>query len=125
MKTTIFTVALLGAAALATSGCAVRSAEFYRDDVQKLLESKSDDIKSCYDSALASGDTVSGAVQVKFRVAEDSGAIENPSVVGEAPAPLQECVTKSLDGLKLTPADSNPGEGTFTWEFTIGAEKKS
>lgn len=121
----IVTALLLTAAATAVSGCGLRSAEFYRDDVQKVLESKSGDIKSCYDKALEGNKTLSGDVSVKFNVAEESGIISNATVVGDSDAALQECVTSNIDGLKLDPPDVNPGMGTFTWSFSVGAPAKS
>lgn len=124
MKTTIIPITLLALAAVGSTGCAVRTAEFYRDDVQKVLESKTSDIKTCYDAALVADKKIAGTVQVRFMVAEETGAIKDPKVQGEAPQPLQECVTKSLEGLVLTPPDNNPGDGTFTWEFSVGEPKK-
>jgi hypothetical protein len=122
MKTTLLLA--LSIAALG-SGCGLRSAEYYRDDVQKVLESKTPDIKSCYDRALAGDKTAAGPVTVRFSVAEDTGAIQNPTVVGDANPKLQECVTTNLEGLALNPPDVNPGDGTFTWEFTVGSPAKS
>lgn len=122
MKTIVAT-ALLAVAAL-SSGCGLRSSEFYRDDVQKLLESKSGDIKACYDKGLEGDKKLAGPVTVRFTVAEDTGKITNPAVQGEANPALQECVVRNIEGLELQPPDVNPGDGTFTWEFSVGEPKK-
>lgn len=122
---TILSAALLTIAAFGTTGCGLRSSEFYRDDVQKLLESKSGDIKGCYDNALKGDKKLAGPVTVRFTVAEDTGMISNPVVQGDANAALQECVVKNIDGLTLQPPDVNPGDGTYTWEFSVGAPAKS
>jgi hypothetical protein len=117
MKTTTL---ILAVAAVAASGCGLRSAEYYRDDVQKVLESKTGDIKSCYDNALKGDKTLSGAVTVRFTVAEDTGKITNPQVQGDSNPALQGCVVQNIEGLELQPPDVNPGDGTFTWDFTVG-----
>jgi len=120
---TIVSAALLAVAAL-SSGCGLRSSEFYRDDVQKLLESKSGDVKSCYDKGLEGDKKLAGPVTVRFTVAADTGKIANPAVQGEANPALQECVVRNIEGLELQPPDVNPGDGTFTWEFSVGEAKK-
>ena len=122
---TIISAAVLAIAAVGTTGCGLRSAEFYRDDVQKLLESKTGDISACYTGALKGDKKLAGPVTVRFTVAEDTGKITNPAVQGDANAALQDCVVKNIDGLELQPPDVNPGDGTFTWEFTVGAPAKS
>ena len=120
----IAAASLLAVAALTTC-CGLRSAEYYRDDVQKVLESKTGDIKTCYDRALEGDKKLAGPVTVRFTVAEDTGKIQNPVVQGEANPALQECVVRNIEGLELQPPDVNPGDGTFTWEFSVGEPKKS
>jgi len=46
--------ALIGFALAAITGCsvAVRDADHYRDDVNKVLETKNADVKACYDGLL-------------------------------------------------------------------------
>lgn len=121
----IVAASLLAVAALSTSACGLRSAEYYRDDVQKVLESKTGDIKSCYDRALEGDKSLAGPVTVRFTVAEDTGKIQNPVVQGEANPALQECVVRNIEGLELQPPDVNPGDGTFTWEFSAGEPRKA
>ena len=62
---------------------------------------------------------------MRFTVVEDTGKISNAAVQGDANPALQDCVVKNIDGLELQPPDVNPGDGTFTWEFSIGAPAKS
>ncbi len=127
MKTII--AASLATAALGlsigTTGCGLRSAEYYRDDVQKVLESKTGEVKGCYDRALAGDKKLAGPVTVRFTVAEDTGKIQNPVVQGDANPALQECVVRNIEGLELQPPDVNPGDGTFTWEFSVGEPQKA
>jgi hypothetical protein len=121
---TIIAASLVAASALVATGCGLRSAEYYRDDVQKVLESKSADVKNCYDKALEGDKKLAGPVTVRFTVAEDTGKIQNPVVQGDANPALQECVVRNIEGLELQPPDVNPGDGTFTWEFSVGDPKK-
>ena len=104
------------------AGCsfAARSPEMYRDDTKAVLDTKSNDIRACYDGVLATQPGVQGRVTVKFDVDVESGKIVNVAVdkAGTtAPAPLADCVTKSLTGLGIAPPDKMKGEATFTWEF--------
>ena len=117
---TIIPALLLAVAAVGTTGCGLRSSAFYRDDVQKLLESKTGDITACYNQALAGDKSAQGEMTVRFEVAEDSGLIQNAVVQGESNPALQSCVTTNIEGLALQPPDVNPGDGTFTWQFTVG-----
>ena len=106
----------------AATGCEfhARSPEDYRSDTRALLETRSEQIQRCYDDVLAKNPNASGTVVVSFTVMEDSGTIANPRVAPEstAPAPLGECIVKSVDGLALRPPDQRKGEATFVWEFT-------
>jgi hypothetical protein len=114
-----FGLALILAVSGGSLGCHARSAEDYRRDTRALLETRSERIRSCYDSALAADENATGTVVVRFTVAEDTGTITSPSVLPEstAPAPLGECVVQSLEGLALDPADARKGDATFVWEF--------
>jgi hypothetical protein len=120
MKTTIL---LAGAVLLSfATGCgaAARSPDMYRDDTKAVLEKKNDDIRACYDAVLKATPDAGGKVTVKFAVETDTGKISNVSVDAAnttAPEPVTSCVTKTIDGLALTPADVNKGEGTWTYEF--------
>jgi hypothetical protein len=116
--------ALIGFA-LAAVGCsgAIRTAEPYRDDVAKVLESKNADVKACYDGVLKNDKTKSGQVTVKFTVEMKTGAFKD--IKTDGPAELGACVSSALSGLVLTPGDANNGDATFVYEFTVGEPAKS
>jgi hypothetical protein len=107
------------AAAAACSGTA-RGLEAYRADTSKLLETRSAQLKSCYDDALRADDKLAGSVTVEFVVEKHTGAIARPTVDparSSAPPVLGQCVVKAVDGLVLAPPDRNEGRATFTYEF--------
>jgi hypothetical protein len=69
---------------------------------------------------LASTPGVGGKVTVTFDVETEGGKIVNVVVDKAnttAPAPVAECVTKSLAGLGLNPPDKRLGQATFVYEF--------
>jgi len=108
------------------TGCsfAARSPDMYRDDTQALLETKSPQIKACYDEALKSTKDLQGRVTVKMLVEHDTGAVTNVAAdpAGTtAPETLTKCVVDSLQGLVLNPPDKRDGDATFVYEFTLGA----
>jgi len=121
--------ALLPFAALSilfTTGCsfAVRSPDMYRDDTSKVLATKNEEIKACYDGAVKAHPGAAGKVTVKFSVEVKTGkfvdiAVDKANTT--APDPIGECVTKAITGLALAPADQNKGEATFAYEFTAPA----
>ena len=105
-------------------GCGTaRAPEVYRDDTKAVLDSKSADIKTCYDGILKSNGTAQGKVTVKFAVETEAGKFQN-IVVDKAnttaPPELADCVTKAITGLGIAPPDKHDGDATFVWEFTIG-----
>ena len=107
------------------AGCSfhARSPDEYRDATQALLESKSADIKTCYDEALKGKNDLAGTVTVHFTVEAETGALSNVSADAaktQAPEVLTQCVVKALEGLKLDPPDANPGDGTFEYHFVVG-----
>jgi len=113
---------LLIAVVASVSGCgfAARSPDMYRDDTKAVLETKSNDIRACYDGVLASTPGVGGKVTVKFNVENEQGKITAVTVDKAnttAPDAVADCVTKSIAGLGLTPPDARVGQATFTWEF--------
>lgn len=121
MKKSLISLALVSLAAL-SAGCsfAARSPEMYADDTQRLLESKSADIKQCYDAALKSEQKLAGRVTVTFTVKPETGDLTDIKVDSAnttAPEVLQGCVTTALQGLQLTPPDAQDGLATFSWEF--------
>ena len=121
MKKTSISLALVAVAALA-AGCsfAARSPEDYAKETQKILESKSGDIKKCYDAALKTNQKLSGKVTVKFTVTAETGELTSVAVDPAnttAAEPLPGCVTTALAGLKLAPPDARDGLATYAWDF--------
>lgn len=112
------------AVVFALGGCQfhARGPEKYRQDTRSLLQTRSAEIQSCYETALKGDTNAGGTVVVHFTVAPDSGAIGAATVLPEstAPAALGECVVRALDGLALQPPDERQGDATFAWEFHRG-----
>ena len=107
------------------AGCSfhARSPDEYRDATQALLDTKSADIKTCYDTALKGKTDLAGTVTVHFTVEPETGKLGNISADAaktQAPEVLTQCVVKSLDGLALNPPDANLGDGTFEYQFVVG-----
>lgn len=111
----------LGCVSLSACSFAARSPDMYERDTSAVLATRNAQIKQCYDQQLASGDErPSGAVVVHMQVKSDTGAIQNAKIDPErstAPAPVQQCVMSSLDGLSLDPPDEQDAEATYTWNF--------
>ena len=117
---------LIAATSALVAGCsfAARSPEMYRDDTKAVLDTKSNDIRACYDGVLKATPGVGGKVTVKFEVETEQGKIVNVAVDKPnttAPDPVAECVTKSITGLGISPPDKRVGQATFTWEFSAPA----
>jgi hypothetical protein len=113
----------IAATAAFVSGCsfAARSPEMYRDDTKAVLDTKSNDIRACYDGVLKATPGVAGKVTVKFEVETEQGKIVNVAVDKPnttAPDAVAECVTKSINGLGITPPDKRVGQATFVWDFS-------
>jgi len=118
-------LALLALAVTAV-GCSVaaRDPNMYAQDTQKVLESRSGAIKTCYDELLKTDKNISGNVTVKFMVKTETGDLTDIKVdpAGTtAPEALSQCVVTSLQGLKLNPPDAQEGLATFSWSFQAGA----
>jgi hypothetical protein len=122
MKTTATICLLLGAMAL--SGCNAqfhaRSAEDYRKVTRQLLETRSEQIKKCYQDLQATDPKAKGTVVVHFNVFPDTGEVKNAQVLPESTAPpaLGQCVVNAINGLVLDPPDNRLGDATFTYEFS-------
>lgn len=119
MKTTLLTMA----AVLSTAaGCsfAARSPEMYRDDTAKVIATKQNEMRACYDGVLKGSPGVGGRVTVKFEVDTEGGKIRKVAVdkaASTAPDAVGECVTKNLEGLAIAPPDQRVGQATFVFEF--------
>src|ERR1041384_8385077 len=101
MKTICLSLFVLTAG---VAGCsfAARSPDMYRDDTAALLETRSPQIKSCYDQALTTTPDLQGRVTVRFTVEPDTGnlsKIESDPAGTTAPESLSKCVVDSLQGL--------------------------
>lgn len=123
---TILTLASL--AMLTAVGCAYRSPEMWRDDTNKVLEAKNNDIRACYDGVLKTSPGVGGKVTVKFEVETEGGKIQNVQVDkanSTAPDALGDCVKKNIEGLVIAPPDRRVGEGTYVYDFSVPAAPKS
>lgn len=121
MTMTFAALALLGTFAV---GCAYRSAEMWRDDTNKVLEPKNNDIRACYDGVLKTTPTAAGKVTVTFEVETDGGKIQNVVVdkAGTtAPPEVGECVKKNIEGLVISPPDRRVGQATYVFEFSVPA----
>ena len=116
---------LLGIA-LCASGCSfqARDAETYRQVTRELVETRSADVKACYDADLKANPQATGTVIVRFTVKKETGQVMNATmdeVASSAPASLGQCIVTALNGLVLDPPDARDGDATFQWEFKIGA----
>ena len=121
---------LVAATSVLAAGCsfAARSPEMYRDDTKAVLETKNNDIRACYDGVLKGTPNAAGKVTVKFNVETEAGkftniAVDKPNTT--APAEVADCVTKSINGLGVSPPDKREGEATFVWEFAPTPAPKS
>lgn len=114
----------------ATWGCSfhARSPEDYQKETAKLLASKSDDLKACYDDVLSTSPKHAGIVAIDFTVEAKTGAIIDPKVNEKkttSPSKrLANCVIASMEGLKLDPPDQRTGVATFEYEFTPNKRKQ-
>lgn len=116
----------LFAATAGVTGCsfAARSPDMYRDDTAALLETRSAQIKTCYDELLKGTPDLQGRVTVRFVVEPDTGNLTNVAsdpAGTTAPEPLTKCVVDSLSGLVLAPPDQRQGNAAFVYDFTVGA----
>ena len=116
MKTTLL-ISVSLVASLGAAGCsfAARSPEMYRDDMKAVLDTKSNDMRACYDGVLKDTPTAAGKVTVNYEVEAEQGKVINVVVNKSqttAPDPLVECVTKSLTGLVIAPPDKRQGQAT-------------
>ncbi len=79
-----------------TSACEfhARTPDDYQTATRSVLDTRSAQIKSCYDEVLKQDKTASGTVVVHFTVMEETGAITGAEVTPEstAPAPLGQCI---------------------------------
>ena len=118
---------LAAGALLLAIGCEyhARSPEDYRGVTRELIQTRTGQIQTCYDTVLKSNKEASGSVTVHFFVQEDTGAFQNIEALpsSTAPEPLQQCVVTALEGLVLAPPDARKGDATFSFDFAAGKTK--
>ena len=106
--------------ALAACGGTARGLEAYRNDTQRLLETRNGELQACYDDALKADGKAAGTVAVQFVVAEKTGEVTKATIDPKrttASQALGACVLKAVAGLRLDPGDKNEGHATFVYEF--------
>jgi hypothetical protein len=105
---------------LAACGGVARDSTAYRVDTQHLLETRNDQIRSCYDKALATDPSAAGLVAIQFVVAKKSGEVTQATLDTHKTTASQavgSCVLEAVKGLHLDPADKHDGQATFVYEF--------
>lgn len=125
MQTTKLSLFIPLFALLGSLGCSfyARSPAEYSEETTKLLETKRDELKSCYDEVLEKNSKAKGVVAVDFLVEAKTGAIKDATIDQEkttAPDSLQKCVLTVIDGLKLDPPDQREGKASFSYNFETG-----
>lgn len=108
------------------AGCSfhARDENEYRKVTRELLETRSADVKTCYDAELKANPNASGTVIVTFTVQKETGQVTGAAmdeVASSAPASLGQCIVNALNGLVLDPPDARDGNATFQWEFKLAA----
>nr|PZN28314.1 MAG: hypothetical protein DIU78_02980 [Pseudomonadota bacterium] len=95
----------------------------YRDDTRALLETRNDQIRSCYDDLLKSNPSLQGRVTIRFVVEPDTGMLRDITTdpAGTtAPPEVAQCVTSALQGIALNPGDKREGHAMFVYDFAPG-----
>jgi hypothetical protein len=110
---------------LCATGCSfhARDENEYRKVTRALIETRSTDVKTCYDTELKTNPNASGTVIVRFTVQQETGQVIGAAmdeVASSAPASLGQCIVNALGGLVLDPPDARDGNATFQWEFKLG-----
>ena len=105
------------------AGCSfiARDTETYKADNRSLLETKTSDVKACYDAALAADPNLKGDVVISYTIEKKTGTLTNMTVITDkttAPESLQNCVMSAVEGLTFPRADRRDGiVQSFTWSF--------
>jgi hypothetical protein len=120
-KALLLTV-MLGASLSTACQFYARDAKGYKKATRDLLDTKSAEIKACYENAKQANGKAKGTVVVHFLLEAKTGRILAPEVLPESTAPkeLGECVVKSINGLVLNPPDQRLGDATFAYDFQDG-----
>lgn len=116
------TIALLALIALG-AGCSfiARDTETYKKENRSLVETRTSDIKACYDAALTTDPNLKGEVSISYTIEKKTGKLSNMTVLTDkttAPEGLQNCVMSALEGLTFPKPDRRDGVvQSFTWSF--------
>lgn len=116
------TIVLLTLAALG-SGCSfiARDTETYKADNRNLLETKTPEVRACYDQALEADPNLKGDVVISYTIEKKTGKLTNMTVLTDqttAPENLQNCVMSAVEGLEFPRPDQRDGiVQSFTWSF--------
>jgi len=116
------TIALITLVALG-AGCSfiARDTETYKAENRSLLETKTSDVKACYDAALAADPTLKGDVVISYTIEKKTGKLTNMTLVTDkttAPEGLQNCVMSAVESLTFPKPDQRDGiVQSFTWSF--------
>lgn len=119
MRKTIVLIAMIAMGA----GCSfiARDTETYKQENRSLVETRTSDIRACYDAALASNPSLQGEVSISYTIEKKTGKLTNITVLTDkttAPEDLQNCVVSALEGLTLGKPDQRDGiVQSFTWSF--------
>jgi hypothetical protein len=113
---------------LGTLGCQfyARNPEEYSAETSKLIDTKREELKSCYDEILEKDSAASGIVTVDFLVEAKTGVIKDVVVDKEkstAPEALETCLVEVIEGLKLDPPDQREGKASWTYKFDANQPK--
>jgi uncharacterized protein with FMN-binding domain len=105
------------------AGCSfiARDTETYKQENRSLVETKTSDIKACYDTALTTNPGLKGEVAISYTIEKKTGKLTNMTVLTDkttAPAELQNCIMSALEGLTFAKPDQRDGiVQSFTWSF--------
>jgi hypothetical protein len=105
------------------AGCSfiARDTETYKADNRSLLETKTSDVKACYDAALTADPKLKGDVVISYTIEKNTGKLTNMKVLTDktsAPESLQNCVMAAVEGLTFPKPDRRDGiVQSFTWSF--------
>ena len=104
-------------------GCSLikRDAKTYSEDTTALIQTKSGELKACYDGVLKGDEKTAGSVTVFFVVEKETGKVKDVEVQDSSvPETIKSCVEGALTGLTLDPGDADDGHATITFAFEPG-----
>lgn len=120
MKNALIGSLLLSAFSLGGCSFHARGPDDYKKDTRALLDTRGDQIKSCYDTLLKEDKKARGKVVLTFTVQKGTGEFTDVAIKEKGSSDseaLRKCVLDAVAGLKLDPADERDGKATFVYEF--------